>query len=161
MCVGAGIQLIMADEQQEPIVSLVNVARMGSVDRALNLLAGGGVDIDQRSQGETPLYAASMSNHVPMVQLLLAKGSRVDTPSYGGQVNGAWIGSCTCVSIQPNHGYPAPPSEIRSPSCPRTPLHIACLQSSEEVVRVLIDAGANVNARGQVGSRFSIVWLSL
>ncbi len=109
-------------EQQPP---LCNVTLRGSNHLLPSLLAAGANPNSADSQGRTPLYIAATLGNAPACQLLLGHGA---LPDFSATEDGA------------------------------TPL-LACLKSNEhhsskdkeEVVQILLAAGANVNARDAQG----------
>jgi ankyrin repeat protein len=85
-----------------------------------------GVDVNEPDKlGNTPLQAAAAAGSVPMVRLLLAKGAKVDAAVMDG-------GKVRKGPVALNH---------------LTALMFAAPFGTPDLVRTLIDAGANVNAR--------------
>jgi ankyrin repeat protein len=111
---------------------LMTVARTGKVDAA-KLLIAHGADVNAREswKGQTALMWAAAQNHPDMVRELLAHGAEVN-----GRSNlQKWERQTT-----------AEPREKWLPPGNFTPLHFAAREGALESVRVLVEAGADVNA---------------
>jgi ankyrin repeat protein len=112
---------------------LMAAARTGSPE-AVKLLLDRGADVNAREQtlGENALMWAAAENHPEAVKLLIARGADVNVRTS----NLAWskdrFGLEGVLTILPHGRW--------------TPLMYAARQGSLEAARVLVDAGAEVNA---------------
>lgn len=97
--------------------------------------------------GDTPLCLAAFKGFTPMVQLLLSKGAALN---FRNGVRGA---VCVCVLSQRPPMHSATQYLVSQRSwCGQmgdTPLTLACFRGHEDTARVLLEAGAAVNARNQ------------
>lgn len=112
--------------------ALMTAARTGVVDAAKVLLARG-ADVNAREgwRGQTALMWAAAERHPAMMQELIAQGADVNARSTVQQ----WTRQVT-----------AEPREKRLPPGGFTPLLFAVRQGCLECARVLVGAGAEVNA---------------
>lgn len=112
--------------------ALMTVARTGTVEAAKVLIAhGAGVNARESWKGQTALMWAAAQNHPEMVRELLAHGAEVN-----GRSNlQKWERQTT-----------AEPREKWLPPGSFTPLHFAAREGALESARVLVEAGADVNA---------------
>jgi len=110
--------------------TMLNAAAVGNDIETIRMVLGAGLDVNAAGPGGvTPLLSVSYYNNVAAARLLLAKGARVN------------IASTSALSPfeDPKSG-PIALSKI-------TPLMVASTQGSPELVKALLDAGADVNAR--------------
>ena len=112
--------------------ALMTTARTGNVDAAKVLLAhGAAVDERESWRGQTALMWAAAQQHPAMVQALVAHGANVNARSAGQQ----WERQTT-----------AEPREKWLPPGGLTPLLFASRQGCVECARILVEAGADVDA---------------
>jgi ankyrin repeat protein len=117
---------------------LMTVARTGSVEAARVLLANGAaVDARESWRGQTALMWAAAQNHPAMVRELVAHGADVNARSAVQK----WERQTT---QEPRQKW-LPPGGL-------TPLLFAARQGSVESARVLVEAGADVNATDPDGT---------
>jgi len=122
-----------------------------------------GVRVDaQNKQGITPLHYAAAQGHADILIELLRRGAPVNAPSTGGwtPLHGAVDNAHTqCVKTLIEHGAhvntlghesdASSPPEYRGPA--RTPLLLAISQGDNEIVQLLIAAGADIDLAGSDG----------
>jgi uncharacterized protein len=112
--------------------ALMTVARTGNVDAAKVLLAHGAeVNSKEQWRQQTPLMWAVAESHPEMAQELIAHGADVNAR----QVTWSWERQVT-----------KEPREKWMPLGGLTPLHFAARQACVECARVLVKAGADINA---------------
>lgn len=126
----------------------LHVAAMGGyVDRAKTLLSKGSIDINQGTPGGlTPLMLASMMGHESVVKILLSEGANASIEIEG----------LTALCHAVGGGYIAVTKMLLKAGGERAmalsgalvrPLRVATEQGQAEAIKVLIEAGADVNAR--------------
>ena len=136
---------------------------------AVALLLDRGADIEARDDYEwTPLHVAAMGNNPEVVALLLDRGAdieaRDDIPSqisWEAVLAKTLLGvlSLSLVAINPDTAadrgrefgkvlYKPVSLDISE----NTPLHLAAWRNNPEVVALLLDRGADVEARNEIGS---------
>ena len=111
--------------------TLLVAAAVGNNLDVMRMAIDAGVDPSAAgATGATALYMATYHANIPAVQLLLSKGARVD----------AVADYPTLIVVdEPKSG----PIALRK----ATPLMIAAATGTPELVKILLDAGANVNAK--------------
>lgn len=143
-----------ADEQEEP---LLFACRMGHAEEVRRLLDAG-ADVGEMTEvsgdaGQTPLYAAVWEGHVEIVSMLLEAGAEptATTPACHDDRTplhiAAYTGQAKVVRMLLDSG-----ADIAARNCVGyMPLHVAVpLQYREEVVKILLAAGADTEARGDI-----------
>jgi ankyrin repeat protein len=114
-----------------------------SVVRAM-LAKGAAVDA-QNKWGSTPLAVACTSGHTEVVRLLLEAGANVHNQISDGRtfINLAVRGGkAEILELLLDHG-----ADLQSPQPSFTPLAFACFEGNAAQVKVLLDRGADPNAR--------------
>ena len=130
---------------------LMTVARVGRLDAATLLLdRGAKVDATDATHQQTALMVAVRENHPDVVKLLIARGAGVNTRTRTGRTP-QWVlpnsvrGFGHGVGIV-RGGLPARGSRAPIPGG-MSPLLYAARDGRMETVRILLDAGADVNQR--------------
>jgi len=119
---------------------LMMAAKSGHLE-IVKLLVSKGVDLKVQDYGRyTPLHWAAFWGHIDVVKFLLDNGMDVNIKNAGGWTllrHSTWI--CWCRSLDPkcNTGI--------------TPLHMAASKNKLEVVKFLVNKGANINAKDTYG----------
>jgi uncharacterized protein len=130
---------------------LMNAARVGRLDAVTLLLdRGSRIDATDATYQQTALMVAVRENHPDIVKLLLARGASVHAKTRIGRAP-QWI----LPNSVPGFGHGIgivrgglPPRGSRAPiPGGMTPLLYAARDGRLETVRVLLDAGANINDR--------------
>jgi uncharacterized protein len=141
-------------DQPEPTgeTLLMMAAQVGDLP-VVNLLLQRGVAVDalERSFGQTALMYAARAGHAEVVAALLAKGARPDVATIKGAAPGfirpnSQAGFGFGVGIL-RGGVPADRGRREPAPGGLTPLHYAARHNHVEVAKLLIQAGAKVNAR--------------
>jgi ankyrin repeat protein len=111
--------------------TLLIAAATGNDIDTMRLALDAGVDASAATvTGVTPLFMASYHANLPAVRLLLSKGARVDAVA-------------EMPALFPIDDPKSGPIALRK----ATPLMIAAAVGTPELVKTLLDAGANVNAK--------------
>jgi ankyrin repeat protein len=109
--------------------TMLNAAAVGNDMETIRLMLDAGLDVNAAGPGGvTPLLSVSYYNNVAAAKLLLAKGARVNIASTS--------------ALSPFEGPKSGPIALSR----ITPLMVASTQGSPELVKALLDAGADVNA---------------
>ncbi|KAI9748141.1 MAG: hypothetical protein M4579_007306, partial [Chaenotheca gracillima] len=107
-----------------------------------------GADINaQNSDGSTALYTASDEGHEQIVRLLLEHGADVNIPITDEHM-ALWLASPAGYEVTVLFGY----------VFPRTALLVALREGQERIVRLLLEHGADVNARS--AHDYTALWLA-
>src|SRR5437016_1638989 len=128
---------------------LVDAATAGDTKKVQQLLDGG-VDVNQRnSEGDSALAEAARRGHLEIVVILL--GAKVDV---NGKNKGGWT---ALHSAYRHRGIMGLLLDARAdvnattPSGNMTALHFASMTFNPECVKLLLDAGANIEAMDSQG----------
>jgi ankyrin repeat protein len=141
-------------DQTEPSgeTQLMMAAQVGVLPVVEQLLgAGAAVDTRETAFGQTALMFAARAGHADIVAALLARGAQVNVATRVG---------ATPAFVAPNSvpgfgfgvgiirgGVPADRGRREPTPGGMTPLHYAARHNHVEVAKLLVQAGANVNAR--------------
>ncbi|KAK6332584.1 SH3 and multiple ankyrin repeat domains protein 2 [Orbilia blumenaviensis] len=114
--------------------------------RIIDLLIGGGANVDACQPNTTPLAVACKSGNITTVELLLSRGAQPNTLAVGGRfalAEAAARGDIEIIKLLIEHGAI---TDIPQ-SCGKTvsPLAIAAEEGHKEAVELLVANGADVN----------------
>ncbi len=104
--------------------------------------------IDQRNAAdETPLMMAALKGQLGLVQRLIERGADVNKPGWAPLHYAATSGHLAVMALLlEHHAF----IDAESPNG-TTPLMMAAQYGTPQAVRLLLDAGADVNMRNQLG----------
>lgn len=144
-----GLDPNAVDERGRP--ALVKAMQLESLRVVQELLKAPGIRIDDASPaGETALMHACIKGHLDVVQQMLAMGARINQPGWTPLHYAASADTEHSVTIAQllldQHAYIDAESPNKS-----TPLMLAAQYGSERMVQLLLDAGADVQLRNQLG----------
>ena len=124
--------------------ALIGAAKGGHMEM-VRFLISRGADVNLASIGDgNPLIAASEAGHHEIVQLLLDEGAEINTIVEGDEnplIQAAWNGHRKTVVLLINRGADVN-ARVWERGELRTPLRMAKKEGHDEIVRMLIDAGA-------------------
>lgn len=140
----------------QPQLALRYACAEGDVELARRVLSAGGVDVNERPVGGCTLLASAVdAQSEPLVQLLAAHGAQLADAS--ALYMAVYTDQPEMVRLLMQHTH----------VCPRTPryrhngfteqqklnalLHVACRYNALETVKMLLAAGADMNARNKDG----------
>ena len=125
--------------------------QLESLRVAQTLIQARGIDINAASPaGETALMHACIKGHLDVVKQLLALGARVNQPGwtplhYAASADAEHSVAIAALLLE-QHAY----IDAESPN-QSTPLMLAAQYGSQDMVQLLLDAGADVQVRNQLG----------
>jgi uncharacterized protein len=127
------------------------VVRVDDLDTARLLIqAGANVKLTDR-YGVTPIYLAASNGNAAMIKLLLDSGADANTVDPTGEttlMTAAKVGDLESARVLLDGGAKV---DIADPTFHQTALMIAVRDNHPEVVRLLVQRGANVNAQTRTG----------
>ncbi|KAG7469244.1 hypothetical protein MATL_G00126830 [Megalops atlanticus] len=119
------------------------------VHRLIHTLVQANKDLDiYNNLRQTPLHLAVITNQAPLVQALLQAGSDPGALDRNGQTAAHLCcehGLGACLQLVLSHHSPSACLEVRNYEG-LTPLHLAVQNGNKELVRLLLDSGANIDA---------------
>lgn len=144
-----GVNPNSIDERGRP--ALVKAMQHESLRVAQELLKAPGIRIDDASSaGETALMHACIKGYIDMVKQLLSMDARINQPGWTPLHYAASADTEHSLEIAQllldRHAY----IDAESPNH-STPLMLAAQYGSERMVQLLLDAGADVQLRNQLG----------
>ena len=152
----------MTDGPEDAELSLQEAAHRGLLPVIRQRLAEG-ADIEGiNTDGRTALHEAVLEGHVDALKLLMHAGANIDTPLASSSMTALHVAcytiNCAMVAQVLSHG---PSLEARADGL--TPLLAAVSTGDAEIVRLLLDAGAEVAAPslGHVGSGESALHIAV
>jgi len=137
------------DERGRP--ALAKAMQLESLRVAQELLQAPGIRIDEANRaGETALMHASIKGHIDVVRQLLKMGAKVNHPGwtplhYAASADHEHSVEIAALLLEHNAYIDA-----ESPN-QSTPLMLAAQYGSEAMVNLLLNAGADVQLRNQLG----------
>ena len=113
---------------------VLQIAVIGKKNEVADVLLANGAEVNSADKmGATPLHVAAQTGSVELVQHLLAHGADPNART---------------LKIAPETG-PAAVGPFRAPPGELTPLHLAAKANHEDVMRLLVAAGADPKLKGQ------------
>ena len=135
--------------------SFLEAAESGNVPQLLAHI-NRGVNINQTSPpghlSQTALHLAATSGHLKAVIVLCESGAAINTPDFSGDtplVGAVDAGHISIVDYLVKHG--AEFNQVTDNPLSPTVLHLAVRSGRFEIAKVLLDAGADLNARSSSG----------
>ena len=127
-------------------------SRKGYTD-IVNILLDNGASVESRDTdyGRTPLFFAAAKGQTDVVRALVSAGADVNTQRNDGR-------SALSIASEEGHTEVAKMLLDNGAQIGRTPLFFAAANGDIEVVRALVSAGADVNARLSGGRAISVAW---
>lgn len=134
---------------------------MGGHLELARLLLDRGADLNAQSVrfGITPALCATRHNHVALLELLVERGLEVHAPIYRKgrtdtllQTAATEPKSLDTLRYLISQGGDVDEKNLSQDSLATRPLHLACLVGNLEATRLLLDAGADIEARGIHGT---------
>ena len=140
---GANIQ-----EIHEKVGSTLHYAVKHGKHEIVKNLVEKGVDVNIKdSQNQTPLLFAVQNGDESLVKLLLDLGAKINGPGYNEAIFAAIeLKSSEILKILVKNGAEV---NFKDEINESTPLHIAVSDHKYEMANILVEAGANVNARNE------------
>jgi ankyrin repeat protein len=132
-------------------------AYLGDVDRVQQLLDSGvGVETKD-ADGKTALYWTLPGNQVAAARVLLANGADVNVKGNGNTLllTALWHGYAEMAMLLAGAGARL---DVRHSATGETPLEMAAYMGLADVVKVLLDQGADVNATTKTGRKRSAIY---
>ncbi|KAJ7166318.1 ankyrin repeat-containing domain protein [Mycena crocata] len=142
---------LFAGDMVPPSVSSLWIAaclNLGNI--AWHFLEAGASPDGLEAHDGNPLYVAAYRGHIEIVRLLLDQGADINGKGYYGTALQAAAGEgheAVAKLLTQRGAEITPDAETASTSCP-SPLQAASNGGYVRIVQMLLDAGADVNARG-------------
>ena len=133
----AGAAVDTAPAEADPPIMIA--ARTGAPEALKMLLAHGASPHVRNARGQTPLMWAAVQNYGVAAEILIAAGARVDARTTDGEDGAARL------AVKKADYDLGGPSTTSPPATAFTPLLWAVRAGASDAVRVLLDAGADVN----------------
>jgi ankyrin repeat protein len=131
--------------------ALLWIVRVDDVETA-RLLVKAGADVKLANrQGLTPLALAAANGSAPMLKVLLDAGADANAPDPANQTPlmlAAGVGSLDAARVLLEHGATL---DAKDAQFEQTALMVAVRENHPQVVKLLVELGADVNAKTRVG----------
>jgi cytohesin len=150
-------------QQAKNTESLFEAAKKGDIEQVRKLITAG-VDVNAKDKkGQTPLHFAARHGHEQIARLLIARGADVNVNMAGESwtplLDAASTGQTKLVKLLLQKGAKVDVGDDYG----YTPLYYAIWSEDQEMVRMLIAAGADVNSppneRDPYNPLFYVVWM--
>ena len=130
----------------------LHVACIQGSEEVVSLLLESGSDVNSLKRNRwTALMHASSHGHASVVKLLIEKGARVEESNREGATAlyiAARSGSLKCVETLLNQGGANIDTRQRNL---RTPMHVAIMNSHDQVLQLLLKSGAKEDVKDRAG----------
>lgn len=149
------VGLITFSKQKGWMAALHIAAQRGHEQILRVLLQRGNMDVNQQdSDGRTPLLHAVMQNHEPVVRLLLTQGTQIGILDCDGRSGIHWAVLRRNLSIlqlllKHRDEYEPMLAIDMYDNTGWTPLHMAIVRAFEPAMLLLMQLGADINAKAQ------------
>ena len=153
----AGLPQVDVDEVRNRRRALFCAIQQGVHPDVVQALIDGGADMEIRSNvGSTPLLFASSSGHLAIVKVLVGAGADVQAADNKGAtclIKGVWCGCSLQEGLElMRYLVGLPEVDVNhADENGMTALHWAAKRYYPDVVQVLIDGGADIEARNNLG----------
>jgi len=142
---GASPTKLLPDE-----ATAMHVAIIGGDVKTIDLLFKAGVNVNALSnEKRTPLHNSAITGNSDMALALIRLGAEIDLVDKDGctpLMHAVLENKVAVAEILLDHGAD-PDVVVRTDDTPLYPLYVAALRGFDEVVRVLLDKGANATAK--------------
>ncbi len=130
----------------------LHYAVFGNDSAAVRLLLDKGADVDAGSEtGSTPLFAAAARSAADIVKILVENGADINAPGTDGFrpiMNAVRCGDTETVQYLLSKGVKI---DFVDSINGRTPLHWASIKGYQDICRMLIESGGDMNAKDAQG----------
>jgi cytohesin len=142
---GAAIEVSCGEQE---VTALVNAAGNGHAEVVGRMLRAGAQVNAQGKYGGTALYFAALGGYTTVIELLLEAGG---DPNLGGTLEIPLCAAASRGPIEAVRVLVSTAANLEARCLGRTPLQTAAFRNNTGVVKVLVEAGAEVDVRDDGG----------